>query len=322
MKNYTTGIYKITNRCNGKTYIGQSVRIERRWIQHKAPCTRKRKTYLQNAFEKYGIENFDFEILQECTKEELNELEIKWIIELKSQGKAEYNISAGGFNNPFQFKTEEELEVIHEKMRAVKIGRKLTEEHKRKIGEAGKGRKHSPEAKEKIRHAALNRSPETREKYRQAAKRNMTEEAKERLREINTGKKLSPETIEKIKMSNSNPSEETRKKISQSLNNMTGEAKKIRSEKISVANTGRKHTEEARQKISKAQYKKVVCVETGFVYESTKAVGEIFGKSSNRISVCLRDSTKCCLGFHWRRFDKILDKDKPVISVVETGGLI
>ena len=58
------GIYKITNKINGKCYIGQSNDIHRRWKQELAPNA-KLNPHLARAFEKYGIDNFEFEIIEE-----------------------------------------------------------------------------------------------------------------------------------------------------------------------------------------------------------------------------------------------------------------
>lgn len=94
-----TGIYKITNLINGKSYIGQSLHIERRFLQHKSPYERDRypNKPLYKAFEKYGIENFDFSILEECPAEQLDEKEIFWIKEYKSLVHENgYNILDGG----------------------------------------------------------------------------------------------------------------------------------------------------------------------------------------------------------------------------------
>ena len=53
------GIYKITNKLNGKSYIGQSIHTERRWQEHKRNIgSNKNPMYLD--FEKYGLENFNF----------------------------------------------------------------------------------------------------------------------------------------------------------------------------------------------------------------------------------------------------------------------
>jgi hypothetical protein len=127
------GIYRITNLCNGKNYVGQSIDVEKRWRQHKQKSARKENTYLQKAFAKYGIENFDFDVLQECTKEELNDLEIKYIEEFKAQGKAEYNIASGGYVNPLQYKTEEEMEIFKKKVSQANTGKKTSDETKEKM---------------------------------------------------------------------------------------------------------------------------------------------------------------------------------------------
>lgn len=62
------GIYKITNKINGKSYIGQSVNIERRFREH---CLRAEQQ-IDQAIQKYGIHNFDFQIIELCDLMELN----------------------------------------------------------------------------------------------------------------------------------------------------------------------------------------------------------------------------------------------------------
>lgn len=68
------GIYKITNIINQHSYIGQSIHIEKRWNEHKLKYNweRESKKPLYLAFQKYGLENFTFEILEECKKQDLN----------------------------------------------------------------------------------------------------------------------------------------------------------------------------------------------------------------------------------------------------------
>ena len=55
------GIYKITKKSNGKSYIGQSNDIERRFIEHKY----KTDISVEKAIRKYGIDAFDYEIIEE-----------------------------------------------------------------------------------------------------------------------------------------------------------------------------------------------------------------------------------------------------------------
>lgn len=96
------GIYKITNTINGKSYIGQSNCIQRRFAQHKSPYEQNRHSNkpLYKAFLKYGIENFKFEIIEECPIEKLNEREQYWISFYKTLTHQNgYNITCGGENN-------------------------------------------------------------------------------------------------------------------------------------------------------------------------------------------------------------------------------
>lgn len=76
-----SGIYKITNIQNQRCYVGQSVNLSERWKQHikrgigaESPTHNK----LYSVMAEKGPENFTFEILEECSKEQLNEREKFW----------------------------------------------------------------------------------------------------------------------------------------------------------------------------------------------------------------------------------------------------
>jgi group I intron endonuclease len=90
-------IYKITNLINGKVYIGQSIHPERRWIEHKQRARHgKEKSAIHLAIEKYGEENFSFEILK--WSENYNKEEIDMIKKYNSLIPNGYNITEGGEN--------------------------------------------------------------------------------------------------------------------------------------------------------------------------------------------------------------------------------
>ena len=89
------GIYKIENLINHKVYIGQSIEIEKRWSAHK---TSKDDLVIHQALRKYGIENFSFEIIEECSKEELDKKECFWITAFNSLIPTGYNMVEGGSN--------------------------------------------------------------------------------------------------------------------------------------------------------------------------------------------------------------------------------
>lgn len=72
------GIYKITKISNGKSYIGQSNNIKRRFKEHQTKGSSSRIP-LDIAIQKYGINAFTYEIIEECPIEKLNEREKYWI---------------------------------------------------------------------------------------------------------------------------------------------------------------------------------------------------------------------------------------------------
>ena len=99
-------IYKLTNKKNGKSYIGQSCRNpEVRWEEHvknSYSSDPKQRKYLQNAINKYGWDNFDKEIIEvnDITKGQsfLDEREFYWVLEHKTFYKwgNGYNLTLGG----------------------------------------------------------------------------------------------------------------------------------------------------------------------------------------------------------------------------------
>lgn len=106
-----TGIYKITNVVNGKCYIGQSVDIVRRWRNHRGSYQTEDKA-LYRAMRKYGLENFTFEVLEECDVAALNERELYWIREYDSYNNG-YNATLLASLSGHKVKlTEEDVDQI------------------------------------------------------------------------------------------------------------------------------------------------------------------------------------------------------------------
>lgn len=96
-------IYKITNKINGKIYIGKTLKtIEGRWKDHlkdyKRPRFERRPLY--SAMKKYGVENFSIEEVEECSSEILSEREIYWI-DFYDSFRSGYNATKGGDGKPF-----------------------------------------------------------------------------------------------------------------------------------------------------------------------------------------------------------------------------
>lgn len=87
-------IYKITNKINNKCYVGQTTQnVNIRWKQHLKP--KKYKCAIYSAFQKYGINNFTFEILEAVLDEFINEKEVYYIKKFNSFNDG-YNLTKGG----------------------------------------------------------------------------------------------------------------------------------------------------------------------------------------------------------------------------------
>jgi group I intron endonuclease len=109
------GIYKILNKINGKVYIGQTWHLNYRWIQHKSA---EHNIHLSRAFEQYGIENFEYSILEEFppaegTRDLLYDREIYYIAQYHATNpKYGYNIMEGGRGRPLAPETIAKLKAI------------------------------------------------------------------------------------------------------------------------------------------------------------------------------------------------------------------
>jgi group I intron endonuclease len=187
------GVYKITNVINGKVYIGQSINIKARWKDHVNSLNRKdsNSVLLQRAWNKYGEDNFSFEVLELCTEAMLDEIEIKYI-ELYDACNHGYNIESGG-----------------------NLNKHLSETTKQKIREARFGRRHSKETRQKMSQSKIgvnnnmygkNHSKESKRKMSESKKgkpgHQSSEKQKEAARRANTGKIMSEATRTKISEAN------------------------------------------------------------------------------------------------------------------------
>ena len=80
-----SGIYKITNTATGDFYIGSSKNVKKRWTNHKIQSTWKKhpNNPMYIDMQNYGVDKFEFEVLEEAEIEELKEKEQQFIETLK-----------------------------------------------------------------------------------------------------------------------------------------------------------------------------------------------------------------------------------------------
>lgn len=223
------GIYKITNLVNGKIYIGQSIDIQRRFCDHRC-ISHESNRHLKYALQKYGKDNFKYEVLEECDESILDERERYYIAKLKP----EYNVTNGG---------QDSL-------------RKYPDEIKQKISQKAKEQWANMSDEEKADRIANNlKGPKKGHA--------VSEETRKKLRDRNIGKKQSSKTIKKRK--------ETMQK------------KKL----DGYVQTNVSHR------------KKIICVETGEIFESVKAASESLEIGASNISHVLKGRQKTVKGFHF-----------------------
>ena len=148
------GIYCIENLVNGKKYIGQSVDIYYRWLNHKSALKRKKhcNEYLQRSWDKYGEDNFDFVIIEVCNNKLLNEKELYWVQKFNSYTNG-YNLTDGGLSNPMKYEKSREKLSNSLLGNTHWLGKKHKEESKEKIGRAHKNKIVTDETRRKLSQA-------------------------------------------------------------------------------------------------------------------------------------------------------------------------
>jgi group I intron endonuclease len=120
-------IYKVTNKTDGKFYIGKTTKtLDIRKKEHEYRSKYTQKQYFHNAINKYGFSNFDWEIIDTAlTLNELNEKEIFYINELSATIEYKnYNLTSGGDGGCFVLKLHPNEKEIRIKMSNSHIGKK------------------------------------------------------------------------------------------------------------------------------------------------------------------------------------------------------
>lgn len=128
MRGEIPGIYKITNKINQKCYIGKSSNIYERWQYHKWYYKTEEKT-LYKAFLKYGINNFQFEIIEEIPLDKYEEISNKrekyWIKYYNSylgfKNSNGYNMTLGGETSSAHILSYEDVENIQQLLLTTRI---------------------------------------------------------------------------------------------------------------------------------------------------------------------------------------------------------
>jgi len=183
-----SGIYTITNKLNGHRYVGSAVNLKKRWSKHKSCLfgSSHHSIYLQRAWNKYGEDAFEFEVLEHWEPEFLISMEQWWMNMLRP----EYNIApVAGSSLGYKHTGAAKVKMAATQTGNTKatgntnaLGYKHTKEAKKRISAALKGNTHarglkgrkqseSHRAKRVASQMGHEVSPETRAKISATLKR-------------------------------------------------------------------------------------------------------------------------------------------------------
>jgi group I intron endonuclease len=189
-------IYLVTNRKNGKKYIGQTVKsLKVRKRNHLSIAKfHKYNSYFHRVLIKYGEEAFDWKVLHDGIEniDDLNKLEIFYIGYYDTYGKGGYNLTLGGRGRVGYKFTDEAIRKLSLANRGTKnpnYGKKCPIETRKKMSIANSGKNHPQYGKV--------RSAETRQK----------------ISESNKGRKVSAETRKKQSIANSGKNSPVAKEV-------------------------------------------------------------------------------------------------------------
>lgn len=226
MENLTkSGVYLIKNTINNKLYVGSAKNVKNRFNAHKYSLKKNShdNPLLQNAWNKYGEEHFIFEMIEECDLSIILLMEQHYLDLYKSYDRNKgYNIlRIAGSSYGYKFSEESRKKMsLAKKGLKPRIGSKLSDDTKKKIGDANRGRVPTQETRDKISNSNKGkiRTNEMRKNVSNGLRGLIkSKEWIEKIRQKNMGRKTSDET--KNKLRGRIVTEETRKKISEGLKN-------------------------------------------------------------------------------------------------------
>lgn len=197
-------VYCHYNRINGKSYVGISTNPIRRWGSNGCGYTKGHPCFAR-AIKKYGWNNFDHYILEECSFEQAKELEKYYIEVFNSKSPNGYNLTDGGEGVLGYVFDEDTRKRMSKSMKGRKSNRKgccLSEITKQKISKANSNRFVSDETRKKISIASLGRK-HTEESKRKMSERKLgvkfSDEHKKHLSQSHLGKTPSENAMKKIR---------------------------------------------------------------------------------------------------------------------------
>lgn len=307
-------VYVHINKINGKRYYGiTKLEVNRRWRNGKGY---KSQQYFYRAICKYGWNNFEHIILfDNLTKEEACLLEQMYIALYDTNNREKgYNETTGGENYNHTEESRKKLSEAHK-------GKTRSEESRRKQSEANKGKNnpfygknHSEETRKKMSENHVDFKGENHPNYG----KHLSEESRKKISEAKKGKnkgKNNPRAI-KIYCVELDMYFDTIKQASEILgcdrNNISsvlrGKSKTaggyhfIYANEVNEENINKVMSQEKYTSIkgkNNPRATKVYCVELNMYFDTITEASKIIGCDKANISAVLKGKNKTCGGYHW-----------------------
>lgn len=275
-------VYQARNLVNGHRYIGFTTQgLEVRKKQHLKDAKTKHRVFrFHRALNKYGHDNFVFEVLADFQDDDL--LAKMYECEAIEAYKPEYNLSYGGEGGRLSEETRAKISAAHMGREGTWLGKKFSAEHSKRIGDAHRGvpklklrgRKKSQEAIEKTRAKLMGHAPTWTGPH--------SEETKQKLREANKGQV--PWILGKH-----------HKEGSKQLMSV---AKKLAHQNRTPEYTAK--LQAAAASMSAANKKPIICVTDGRRHDSATDAAKFYGMAPNTVTAAVRGRRPSARGLSFR----------------------
>lgn len=189
-----SGIYKIVNKINGKYYVGSTKNFKNRWREHKRKLEGNNhpNEKLQNAYNKYGVTNFNYVVVEEAEITELLIVGQRYLDYCKETPHLNYNLSYIAGRPELTEFIKSKISTSLTGNKNPNFGKPREESTKRKISEANLGKEVSAETK--LKQSVSRNKWSFSKEHLESFRINMTDERRLYLREL-AKKRLTPEYL-------------------------------------------------------------------------------------------------------------------------------
>lgn len=288
----STGVIYMYTAPNGKKYIGQTWNEQKRRWDHRSVAGKD--SLFHRAIRKYGKDSFEYEILYSGidTQEQLNKLESQSIAEFNTIAPHGYNLTTGGEGGKHHEQSKQKM-----RDRWVKDRDKIIEGFKKAAAR--------PETRARLIQNAINngKNSELLKRRGEALKKAFSSEEVRAKRSQQRAEEWKNPEIRKKRLENSAIARDSEEYKQRQIDLMK---ERWKSEEYRAhmhkKMKGKTRSPEASEKTAQKKRVKIICNETGIVFDSVISASKQLGISHSCISCALTGKQKTAAGFTWSYF--------------------